>query len=469
MDRDGVGDSDDNCPAIANANQANNDRDTAGDACDDDDDNDGTPDTMDVDDDNDGLIEIASYEELQNMRYDLAGHSYDDEADDTGANAGDTAGAPTRATILCKTATTGGVYLCGYELAADIDASASCPNYDGSNGDDLTPDDNDGSNADDCGAGQNAWAPVGTSAARFTGVFQGNGRTISNLYYKADAAYGGLFGYTDGAKIGNVGLSNAYINTVGSNHAGGLAGLANNSSISHSYATGSVSGSQYIGGLVGQLSSGSISHSYATGRASGTNIVGGLVGGVNSGRISHSYATGRASGNFRIGGLVGFIDGGSITNSYATGRASVQHQYAGGLVGEAQRISINNSYAAGNVSGNSNIGGLVGRLLQSAIVGKAYFVDAKGTRGIGSGSCAVAVCMQAEGADEEERRLWLQTQDERVLFPTDAVGTDHDGDDTTPNITWETWSSKVWGSLTSGYPCLRHVAGPEGCRGLCLW
>jgi predicted acyl esterase len=46
-DTDGVPDATDNCPAVANANQANNDGDTEGDACDADDDNDGVQDGAD--------------------------------------------------------------------------------------------------------------------------------------------------------------------------------------------------------------------------------------------------------------------------------------------------------------------------------------------------------------------------------------------------------------------------------------
>jgi CSLREA domain-containing protein len=61
-DADGVLDTDDNCPAVANANQANNDGDAQGDACDPDDDNDGVldgPDNCDTvanpgQEDNDG-------------------------------------------------------------------------------------------------------------------------------------------------------------------------------------------------------------------------------------------------------------------------------------------------------------------------------------------------------------------------------------------------------------------------------
>lgn len=67
-DGDGVADASDNCPSVANANQANFDGDGLGDACDSDDDNDGASDTAeasagsnpkDTDTDNDGLSDGA--------------------------------------------------------------------------------------------------------------------------------------------------------------------------------------------------------------------------------------------------------------------------------------------------------------------------------------------------------------------------------------------------------------------------
>ncbi len=352
-DSDGVFDTNDNCPTVANADQTNTDGDSQGNACDDDDDNDGVADAMDacpagslnaasgadttatadpdsdgcknsedVDDDNDGLIEIADYGQLQNMRHDLAGHSYND------GDTASTAGAPEEATDNCpeETSTGSGIYLCGYELAADIDANASCPNYDGSNGDDLT--EGGGSNADDCGAGQEAWAPVGDNSNRFTGILEGNGHSISNLYYKGDAEHSGLFGYTSGAVIQRLSLDNVYIHSSSINTAGGI--MATMTGAGGSITSSSVTGSGSIarGGTVGMLVA---------------NITG------NNVTISDSYTTGNVHGS-TTGGLVGDTTGSSditISNSYTTGH--IHGGLTGGLVGNASNVDISNSYATGSV------------------------------------------------------------------------------------------------------------------------
>ncbi|CAN1523786.1 Filamentous haemagglutinin, N-terminal [Methylophilaceae bacterium] len=89
----------------------------------------------------------------------------------------------------------------------------------------------------------------------------------------------------------------------------------------------------------------------------GYGATGGLVG-YNYGNISNSYVTGSVSGDSNVGGLVGYNDYGSISHSYST--ASVSGSYnVGGLVGRND-VSIDNSYAAGLVTGTSNVGGLVG-------------------------------------------------------------------------------------------------------------
>ncbi len=445
--------------------------------------------TADIDDDNDGLIEIASYAELQNMRYDLSGASYKTSA----AASPLIAGAPESATGDCTTAvgyhvdatgaaslatgdvpdgsTLVSVYLCGYELTADIDANASCPNYDGSNGDDLTPDDNDDSNADDCGSGQSAWVPVGDCSIDlrcggntpnsvyykpFTGILEGNGHRISNLYYKANANHGGLFGYADGASIRNLGLSAAYIDTGTNDEAGAFVGRADNSSISNSYATGRVLGNDYIGGLVGRADNSAISASYAAGSTSGNDYIGGLVGYTVNSSISNSYAAGSTSGTDQIGGLVGRLErGGSISNSYAAGSA-LGNNHVSGLAGVIfDNSSISNSYAAGSTSGNNYVGGLTGAGggfgPLNNIMGKNYYVDADGMNGIGFRTCADTVCIRAGAADDtdEQRRAWLQaTLDESTANDANPAGLG--------------WDGSIWGNFTTAgeYPCLKNM--PKG-------
>lgn len=101
----------------------------------------------------------------------------------------------------------------------------------------------------------------------------------------------------------------------------------------------------------------------------GNYSVGGLVGYQNSGKIENSYASGTVSGDSQVGGLVGF-NSGTISNSYASGTVSSKSDNVGGLVG-FNFGTISNSYASGTVSGNSQVGGLVG--LNYATITNSYY------------------------------------------------------------------------------------------------
>jgi VCBS repeat-containing protein len=183
-----------------------------------------------------------------------------------------------------------------------------------------------------------SFTPIGGAANPFTGIFDGQGYTISNLTINnVSNTDSGLFG--DIGAIGtvrNVGLINESV-TSSSSHVGGLVG-ENFGTITQSYVEGNIGGVSSVGGLVGlNSSSGSISQSYAAGQTAthGGTDAGGLVG-VNQGAISESYATGSvnpATVSVVAGGLVG-INSGSITQSYATGLVGGGGGFAlGGLVG----------------------------------------------------------------------------------------------------------------------------------------
>ena len=121
-----------------------------------------------------------------------------------------------------------------------------------------------------------------------------------------------------------------------------------------------VTGRNNVGGLVG-WSEGTISASYASSSVSaGGDDVGGLVGrNTSTGTITTSYARGMVTGNQQIGGLVG-RNVGTISAGYAAG-AVTGSRTLGGLVGWNSSGTITVSYATGAVTAVSDSGGLIGR------------------------------------------------------------------------------------------------------------
>ncbi|GAJ01830.1 unnamed protein product, partial [marine sediment metagenome] len=95
---------------------------------------------------------------------------------------------------------------------------------------------------------------IGSSARPFTGVFDGNGHTISNFTYTSTGTdYIGVFGHVDGpdAEIKDLGLINPSVDAGNGGRAGSLVGRIEEGSITSCYVEGgSVSGDSKVGGLV---------------------------------------------------------------------------------------------------------------------------------------------------------------------------------------------------------------------------
>jgi hypothetical protein len=214
------------------------------------------------------------------------------------------------------------------------------------------------------------WEPIGIYGSPFSGTFDGNGKTISNLTINRSANYSvGLFGYSSNtAEMQNVKMENT--NVTGGNNTGALVG-DNRATITNSYAKGAVTGTGFCaGGLVGYNYKASISDSYATGTVAGSKRVGGLVG-ENWGTITNSYATGTVTGSAYVGGLVGYNALATISGSYTTGTVNGQ-QFTGGLVGD-NCGTITKSSATGDVTGTGNyVGGLVGYNQQNYSIADSY-------------------------------------------------------------------------------------------------
>jgi len=175
------------------------------------------------------------------------------------------------------------------------------------------------------------WKPIGDNSTynnrtRFQGYFNGNGKVIQNLIINRPTEnYIGLFGYTSGTIIQNLGIKNC--NIEGNSIVGSLVGYnTTNSQINSCYATGIVSGNEdYVGGLIGYNYNNSIiSNCYASCNVSGNYFVGGLIGyNVTNSIISNCYAIGSVSGNEDVGGLVGSTNNSTIQNCIAANETIV--------------------------------------------------------------------------------------------------------------------------------------------------
>ena len=242
------------------------------------------------------------------------------------------------------------------------------------------------------------WEPVGSSAAPFTGTFDGNGYTVSNFTInKPTVDNVGFFGYTNNAAVSNLILSN--INVTGKQFTGGLVGqTAGTSTIQNCSIKGAstINGTANAGGLIGRaigtvdrcsseanvtltgtgsncggligVCEANVSKSYSTGDVtSGGPYVGGLLGTVSISNINvtESYSTGNASGSDRVGGLVGNISGTGaiVSNCFAMGSVTAPaDKNAGGLVGYFSTGTVRYCYSTGAInSSGSYTGGLIGR------------------------------------------------------------------------------------------------------------
>ena len=181
--------------------------------------------------------------------------------------------------------------------------------------------------------------PIGENSDRFTGVFNGDGYTISKVTINRPSTdYVGVFGFTQNATILNTELVNA--NVTGRNNVGGFAGtVLNGSTIVNVSVMGSIAAVQRCGGLAGQLASASIIGSHAIGSVTVSGeVAGGLVGVLNNfiqpPEIINSHATVDVTGDNHIGGLVGDARASSLTsNAYATGKVTSSGGNVGGLIG----------------------------------------------------------------------------------------------------------------------------------------
>ena len=216
-----------------------------------------------------------------------------------------------------------------------------------------------------------SWTPIGNFDNNYQGTFDGNGKTISNLYINATSAFAGFFGYLAGGNIKNITFDNAKVNT-GNYYTGILAGYAGSCIFENIKTLGncSVEGKDITGGIAG-IAVGNISNCENHAEVKGTESLGGILGMYygSDNSITSCANYGAVTGTYRqVGGMVGYFDSGTIQNSANYGDITGKDN-VGNLIGEGVICNLNNVLGTGNVTATSDTdcaGLLVGRISKSS-------------------------------------------------------------------------------------------------------
>jgi len=298
--------------------------------------------------------------------------------------------------------------------------------------------------------GNKGFLPLGNLTKLFTGSYDGQSYTISNLFINRSAAgvqiVVGLFGRTGSATITNVSLLNVNItgnSDYGFAMVGALIGYATGATtITNCSSSGSVSSPMQwasVGGLIGyQEYACAITKCFSscTVNCTGTNqAVGGLVGAEN-------YAC-------------------TINTSYSTGAVSVpsgSSAIAGGLVGEERNLSYNstycsttNCYSTSSVSGGYTVGGLIGSLQSNTTVTNSYSAGLV----IGSTSSSVGGLIGSQGGTISNS-FW-DTQTSGKATSNGGIGKTTTEMKTPATFIAAGWDGTIWNmgdGINNGYPYL---------------
>ena len=215
-----------------------------------------------------------------------------------------------------------------------------------------------------------SWTPIGNSGNKYQGTFDGNGKTISNLYINATSDNTGFFGYATAGNIKNITFDKAKVENTGGYWTGILAGDAGSCMIANikTLANCSVEGKIYVGGIAGSAK-GNISKCENHAVVNGTATVGGIVGRYDGSdnSITSCANYGAVTGSARaVGGMVGYFASGTILNSanYVDIKGPM---LVGNLIGNAYTCNLNNVLGTGNVTAtNTKPGGILVGIIENS-------------------------------------------------------------------------------------------------------
>ena len=221
-----------------------------------------------------------------------------------------------------------------------------------------------------------SWVPIGTANKPYQGTFDGNNKTITNLYIKTKTAQNnvGFFCMTRGATIQDLIFDNAKVENVSTTYTkalctGILAGYAYADTNSPSHIKGikttkncTVIGQNDTGGIVGNASNINLENCENRSSVKGESYVGGIAGDYRYKNIKRctNYGTVETVGQ-RIGGIIGYAYKTSIEDCANYGKLTGKVWFAGGgIAGEMEdNSSIQNVFSYGDMTNTNNSLGII--------------------------------------------------------------------------------------------------------------
>ena len=228
------------------------------------------------------------------------------------------------------------------------------------------------------------WEPVGDRNNVYTGTFDGNGHTISNLTItKKNLSFGddcGMFGRVGtNATIQDLTLEDVRLDVDADDVSIGALAGSNQGIISNCRVSGNISVTNkemgFVGGVVGRMESGVIQycHSSASIQGGNSDYVGGVLGGefLTKTVIKGCSFSGSVTGGNTVGGIAGycrfFAD---MTGCYSVGELSSAVYNTGGITGYLQFAGVAGSCYWYGFDGES-----VGRCNETDPFSGAYKID----------------------------------------------------------------------------------------------
>ena len=212
-----------------------------------------------------------------------------------------------------------------------------------------------------------SWVPIGTANKPYKGTFDGNNKTITNLYIKTAHNDVGFFCMIMGATIQDLIFDNAKVENVSTTYTkalctGILAGGSDAGTNPPSHIKGikttkncTVIGQDGTGGIVGNACNINIENCENRSSVKGESYVGGIAGNYYYKNIKRctNYGTVETVKNNsqRTGGIIGYADGTSIEDCANYGKLTSKGWYYGDIAGEMRgNSSIQNVFSYGDMT-----------------------------------------------------------------------------------------------------------------------